>query len=197
MGVKMKRTAATASIALLLLGGAAAARAAEVRPMIKAAADFGGDTLVTVVFTDGSRQSIKANELLSIGGGVSIVNDTGDIETELTLSYKFATVTASNGDVTFSRFPLDALVLYRLPQLRLGGGLTYHLGPKLSGSGVASGLNANFDDALGLLLQADYRVTPKINLGIRYTSLDYKLRVGGASATARSNGVGIVFSASF
>jgi len=189
-------TAAAVSIAVLLLW-AAAARAAEVKPMIKAAADFGGDTLVTVEFTDGSRQSIKANELLSLGGGVSIVNDAGDIEAELSLSYKFAVVTASNGDVTFSRFPLDAMVFYRLPELRLGGGLTYHLGPELKGSGVVSGLNVSFDDALGLLLQADYRITPKINLGIRYTSLDYKLHVGGASATARSNGVGVVFSASF
>lgn len=195
--MKGKQVAAFASVAALLLAAPASPQAAEVRPMLKAAADFGGDTLINVTFTDGSTQSIRANELLSLGGGVSIVNDAGDIETELTLSYKFRTVTASNGDVTFSRWPLDALVFYRLPDLRLGGGLTFHLGPELSGSGFAGGLNLNFDDALGLLLQADYRVTPKINLGVRYTSLDYKLRVNGASATVRSNGVGIVFSASF
>jgi len=195
--MKGARLAAVVSIAAMLLGTASAAHATDVRPMIKAAADFGGDTLVTVVFTDGSRASIKANELLSLGAGVSIVNQAGDIEAEVSLSYKFALISASNGDVTFSRWPIDALVFYRLPELRLGGGLTYHINPKLSGSGVASGLDASFDDALGLLLQADYRVTPKINLGIRYTSLDYKLHVGGATATARSNGVGVVFSASF
>jgi len=195
--MKGARLAAVVSIAAMLLGTASAAHATDVRPMIKAAADFGGDTLVTVVFTDGSRESIKANELLSLGAGVSIVNQAGDIEAEVSLSYKFALISASNGDVTFSRWPIDALVFYRLPELRLGGGLTYHINPKLSGSGVASGLDASFDDALGLLLQADYRVTPKINLGIRYTSLDYKLHVGGATATARSNGVGVVFSASF
>jgi len=195
--MKGARLAAVVSIAAMLLGTASAAHATDVRPMIKAAADFGGDTLVTVVFTDGARESIKANELLSLGAGVSIVNQAGDIEAEVSLSYKFALISASNGDVTFSRWPIDALVFYRLPELRLGGGLTYHINPKLSGSGVASGLDASFDDALGLLLQADYRVTPKINLGIRYTSLDYKLHVGGATATARSNGVGVVFSASF
>ena len=195
--MQMSGTAAFAALAALLLGGTATAQAAEIRPMFKGAADFGGDTLITVQFSDGSSESIKANELLSLGGGVSIVNDAGDIETELTLSYKFRMVTATNGDVTFSRWPLDALVFYRLPELRLGGGLTYHLGPELSGSGFAGGLNVKFDDALGLLLQADYRVTPKINLGVRYTSLDYKLRINGVSATAKSNGVGIVFSASF
>lgn len=195
--MKGKQVAALASVAALLLAAPASPQAAEVRPMLKTAADFGGDTLINVTFTDGSTQSIRANELLSLGGGVSIVNDAGDIETELTLSYKFGMVSASNGDVTFSRWPLDALVFYRLPELRLGGGLTYHLGPELSGSGFAGGLNLDFDDALGLLLQADYRVTPKINLGIRYTSLDYKLRVNGASATVRSNGVGVVFSARF
>lgn len=189
--------AALVSAALLLAAAVPAAQAAEVRPMFKGAADFGGDTLITVTFSTGSTESIKANQGLSLGGGVSIANDAGDIETELSLSYKFYTVSASNGDVTFSRWPLDALVFYRLPELRVGGGLTYHLNPELSGSGFAGGLNVNFDNALGLLLQADYRVTPKINLGIRYTSLDYKVRVNGASATAKSNGVGIVFSASF
>jgi len=195
--MKAMRPAAVVSLAAMVFVVASPAYATDVRPMIKAAADFGGDTLVTVIFTDGSQQSIKANELLSLGAGVSIVNEAGDIEAEVSLSYKFAAISASNGDVTFSRWPLDALVFYRLPELRLGGGLTYHINPKLSGSGVASGLDATFDDALGLLLQADYRVTPKINLGIRYTSLDYKLRVGGATATARSSGVGVVFSASF
>jgi len=39
----------------------AASHAVEVRPMLKAGYDFGGDTLVTVVFTDGSTKSINAN----------------------------------------------------------------------------------------------------------------------------------------
>ena len=63
-------------------------------------------------------------------------------------------------------------MFYRFPKLRLGGGVTYHLNPDLSGSGVISGLDVSFNNALGTLLQADYRITDKMNLGARYTTLD-------------------------
>lgn len=169
-----------------------ASRAVDVRPMLKAGYDVGGDTVVTAVFTDGSTKSIKANEGFYFGGGASILSDSKDIETEVSLSYKFASINASNGSIDWTRFPLDVLVFYRLPQFRLGGGLTYHLSPKLSGSGPAGNINTKFDDSLGYVLQADY-LLQKITLGLRYTSLEYK--VGGASV--KSDGVGITFGVSF
>jgi len=168
-----------------------ASHAVDVRPMVKAGFDFGGDKLITVIFTDGSTKSINANEGLYFGGGVSILSDSKDIETEVSLSYKFTGINASNGSIDWTRFPLEVLVFYRLPQFRLGGGLTYHLSPKLSGSGVASG-NLKFDDSAGFVLQADY-LLQKITVGLRYTSLEYKL--GGASV--KSNGAGITFGISF
>jgi hypothetical protein len=170
-----------------------ASRAAEVGPLIKVGYDTGGDTLVTAMFTSGSSKSIKANEGFYFGVGASILTDSKDIEVEVSLSYKSARVTASNGEIEWTRVPLEALVFYRLPQFRLGGGLTYHLSPKLSGSGFASNISGKFDDSAGLVLQADYLLTPKITIGGRYTSLEYK--VGGASA--KSNGVGITFGMSF
>ena len=158
----------------------------------KAGYDTGGDTLVTVVFLGGETDKIKANAGLFLGGGVSIVNDAKDVETEITLNYKVDDITAANGDVTWSRWPIDALVFYREPSVRFGGGLTYHLNPNLSGSGVVSGLNVNFKDALGFVLQVDWRMTEKLNLGVRYTALDYDVEGGGGSV--KSNGLGIVFS---
>jgi len=84
------------------------------------------------------------------------------------------------------------LVFYRLPQFRVGGGLTYHLSPKLSGSGPAGNINTKFDDSAGFVLQADY-LLQKITVGLRYTSLEYKL--GGGSV--KSDGVGVTFGISF
>src|SRR5712691_1221874 len=165
-----------------------ASHAVDVRPMLKAGFDFGGDKLITVIFADGSTKSINANEGLYFGGGVSILSDSKDIETEVSLSYKTTGINASNGSVDWTRFPLEVLVFYRLPQFRLGGGLTYHLSPKLSGSGPAGNISTKFDDSAGFVLQADY-LLQKITFGLRYTSLQYK--VGGASA--KSDGVGITF----
>lgn len=177
--------------ALLLVAGFA--RAAEVRPVARIGFDFGGDNLITVPFTDGTSDSIRANEGFSIGGGALFRSDLLHMEAEVTLSYKFTSVNARNGDVTWTRFPIDALVFYRLPQFRLGGGLTYHLSPSLDGSGAASNINATFDDALGFVLQADYLWTPRYTLGARYTSVTYK--TGGVSFSGKGLGttIGFVF----
>lgn len=170
-----------------------ACNAADVRPVAKAGFDFGGDNLVTAQFTNGSSDSIKANELLYLGVGASVITDSKDIEVEVTLSYKFKNISATNGDIKWTRYPLEALVFYRFPKYRLGGGLTYHLSPKVSGSGIASNINGNFDDSIGLVLQADYLITQKLSVGGRYTSLKYK--VGGASFD--SSGVGVTFGMRF
>ncbi len=166
-----------------------ASNAVEVKPVLRAGFDFGGDTIATATFTSGKTDSIKANDGIYFGGGASILLDSKDIEIETTLSYKYTSITASNGDITWTRFPLDALVFYRMPKYRLGGGLTYHMSPKLSSSGVVGGLNVKVDDALGVVLQGDYLLTPKLNMGLRYTNLSYKAN----GVTAKSNGAGITF----
>ena len=89
-----------------------------------------------------SSRSIKANDGVFVGGGASILMDSKVLEVELAASYKFFTIHAQNGDIDWNVLPLDALVFYRLPNVRLGGGLTYHLGPTLKGSGAANGLDA-------------------------------------------------------
>jgi hypothetical protein len=170
-----------------------ASLAADVRPVFKAGYDTGGDTIVTAVFTNGSTKSIKANEGIYIGGGASILLDSKDIEIEMTASYKYQSITAGNGDITWTRIPLEGLVFYRAPKFRVGGGLTYHLSPKLSGSGVAGGLNVNVDDALGVVLQGDWLITQKISVGLRYTNLSYKAN----GVKANSDGVGVTFGMRF
>src|SRR6266446_5632318 len=143
-----------------------ASHALDVNLMLKAGFDFGGDTLTTANVS-GSTKTINANDGLFFGGGASIVPDMKELEIEVSLSYKFSGITAQNGNVDWSVLPLDALVFYRLPKFRFGGGLTYHLSPQLKGSGVASDLNAKYKDAAGLVLQADYRFTEKFAAGLR------------------------------
>jgi len=181
------------SVLMVIAAVPLASLAAEVRPVFKAGYDTGGDTIVTAVFTNGSTKSIKANEGIYFGGGASFLLDSKDIEIETTLSIKYTSITASNGDVTWTRFPLEALVFYRAPKFRVGGGLTYHLSPKLSGSGVAGGLNVNVDDALGVVLQGDWLITQKISVGLRYTNLSYKAN----GVKANSDGVGVIFGMRF
>src|SRR6266511_163266 len=81
------------------------------------------------------RKKHDSEHVSQIGGGASIVTDMKELEIAVSLSYKFSGITAQNGTVDWSVLPLDALVFYRLPKFRFGGGLTYHLSPQLKGSG--------------------------------------------------------------
>ncbi|HTF16255.1 MAG TPA: outer membrane beta-barrel protein [Burkholderiales bacterium] len=193
----------------LMFAGAAMAplgsHAADVSPIVKGGFDFGGDTVVSVDLSGSggsSSKSVKAHQGGFVGLGASILMDSRVLEAEVSLSYKFSSIIAQNADIDWTVFPLDALVFYRLPNFRLGGGLTYHLDPTLKGRKAASSLNARYDDALGYVLQADYVLDKRFNFGVRYTSVDYKLHsqtTPSISATplapsTRASGFGIVFS---
>jgi hypothetical protein len=107
------------------------------------------------------------------------------------VSYKFYSIHASNG-CDWTRVPLDALLFYRMQSFRVGAGVTYVMSPKLSGSGVAGGVNVKVDDALGFLVQADY-LLGKVNIGVRGTFVDYRIN----GVTAKGSGVGVTFGFTF
>jgi hypothetical protein len=194
---------------LVLALAAAPSYAVDVRPAFKIGAELGGDTLISVPTTGGSSDNKKltAGQGLFLGGGASILSDDKALEGEVTLSYKFSGITASNGDITWSVLPLDALLFYRMPNFRIGGGLTFHLNPTLKGSGAASGLDANYKDAAGLVLQGDYMFGEKIKLGLRYVAVKYKAETitpaaglvvnSNPPSTAKTNSLGVVFTVSF
>jgi hypothetical protein len=177
-----------------LLGASCTSFAADVKMFGKAGIDLGGDTLVRVEFENGDTQDIDSNNGLFLGGGASIRNDAKTFETEIALTYKFQIISASNGELTWSRMPVDVLAFYLADKVRVGGGLTYHLNPKLDGDGVVSG-TANFENSLGYIFQVDWRINQSMSVGGRYTILDYTIE--GSSEKASSNGLGAVFSGRF
>lgn len=182
-----------AALAAAILATVALPAQAEMRWLLKGGFDFGGDTLVTVLFQDGSTDKIKANEGFYIGGGIAYIFPDYNLETELSASWKYVGITASNGDVSFTRFPLEAMVFYPWAWGRVGAGLTYHVNPELSSSGVPGGLNVEFDNAVGAVIQAEYRPSDNLGFGLRYTALDYT--IGGTDVKA--SGVGLTISGSF
>jgi hypothetical protein len=173
------------------------ARAADIRPVITMGYDFGGEVIATVTKTrtHGPPSEIKtrANEGLYVGGGMAIINN--PIELDVTLAYKSSLGAAGDlfGDVDWSLWPLEALGFYRLGPLRVGGGLTYHIKPKLEGSDVASSIE--FKNALGAVLQVDLNFGRRA-IGVRYTAIEYEAK-SPASGSAKANGFGVTFGAHF
>ena len=145
-----------------------------------------------MTYTTGKSDSIGANEGLYAGGGVSVRNDAGNIELLATLSVKYQRLHADNGEINWTRYPLDALLFYRWPSFRLGGGLTYVMDPRVKGSGAASNVDTSFDNATGMLLQGDY-LLDGFALGLRATLLDYKF----AGSTVKASGLGVSFGFTF
>jgi hypothetical protein len=170
--------------------------AADVRPMLKLGVDTGGDVLLNHVFPDGEVETIKGNQGFYAGGGISVINFYRDLELELSATFKYTTAYGNNGEVDWTRYPLDALVFYRWSRLRAGGGVTYHIGPKLKGDGDAAGLKVRFENAFGFALQADYRITDYFTAGVRYTAIEYETKASPA-VTTKSSGVGITFGMTF
>src|SRR5262249_32910776 len=99
---------------------------------------------------------------------------------------------ADNGDVTWTRVPLDGLLFYRWEKFRLGGGVTYHMSPKLHGSGAASGLDVTVDNALGGATQGDM-LLKTLNMRLRCTPLHHKNSNGSAKGDSAGITIGYAF----
>ncbi len=195
--MKIKKKFMASITGLGLLASAGAAKAVDTHGMMKVGIDFGGNNVFSIGTSTGDTDTIKANEGFYIGGGVALLNADKTITTEISLSWKYASRTATNGDATWTSYPLDALVFYNMQQVRFGGGLTYHLNPKLKATGVASNLSADYDNALGYVVEADYRLDRNMSLGVRLTSIKYSLENSANSPKVKGDGAGIAFSVNF
>lgn len=151
----------------------------------------GGDTLVHVPMTDGSAQDIQAGKGVTLKGGVEFwVGQNTTLQ--VSAAYHVDTINATNGDVSFSRWPIEGLLFWNLSdQVRVGGGLRQTTGAKLSGSGAAAGLGTyHFDASTGIVLEGEYLFTPQAGVTLRYVKESFTVN-GGPSISGDHVGVGL------
>lgn len=155
--------------------------------------DAGGDTIATAYYDDGDNSNIKAGQLAQVSGGMHhTISDA--VEAQTTIGWKFDYAGATNGDISFDRYPLEALMFHRADKLRVGGGVTLHLNPKLKGSGAAGNLGSvKFDNALGFVAQVDYLFSNEVAIGGRYVMIDYETEFGGVEIDANSIGIVLTY----
>lgn len=178
--------AATAAV------GSAQAQNRGVRGILGVGVTTGGDTLVTVVYSNGASDDIKGGGLVHVYGGVEVpVGPT--VSLQGTLGYHVDdTYRGSNGSVRFSRYPLEFLAHAMInPSFRIGGGARFVNSAKVRGSGVLSGLDLDFDSTVGAVAEAEYLVNRSIGLKLRAVAEKYKPSNGGPSADG--NHVGFYF----
>ncbi len=146
-----------------------------IKPVLGIGMNFGGDTLAEyeVEYYDGDEDSekVKAGEGFHLFGGVELGYPASDLAIRLQAGYLFGGIFASNGDVSFNRVPLEAIMLLGSDKWRFGVGLTQHTNVELEDD--VSG-DVSFDDATGYLLHGEYKISPTVGFGLRYTKIEYQ-----------------------
>jgi hypothetical protein len=152
--------------------------------------DFGGEEIIGLRFTDGDERSLHAGQGATLSAGL-MYRSSFPLAIEATVGFKLALLAPSNGNVDFTRIPLDVIVSAGGVGHRVGIGATAHFRPKLSCnvSGVCSGAVV-FDTAHGLILQYAYstqRTNRAFDLGARITLLSYAID----NETIGANSIGV------
>jgi len=157
--------------------------------LLGAGLTFGGETLATVTYTDGSSSDIKSGGLVHFYGGYEY-RFANRVSIQTTLGYHVDDRSAKNGSVRFTRYPVEVLGYYGLSdELRIGGGLRYVMNPEISSSGVISGTNYSFDDTSGIVLEGEYMVSQHVGVKVRAVSEKYKLQSSSPSISGNHGGI--------
>ena len=150
----------------------------------------GGDIIAEPEYTDGSITNIKAGNGLEVyAGGAYRLNEKFALQADI--GYQSSTGDATNGELTFKRIPIELLGFYYLTNnLRVGAGARFDEHVKLSGTGVASPVQADFDSAVGAMLELEYLFTPQF--GIKLRGVKENFSVSGYPVTFNGNQAAIL-----
>lgn len=186
----MKKFAAAIALAMVTFSAQAQTAApSNFRWLAGAGITFGGDRLATAEYEDGGEIDIRAGSMLSLYGGMEYAV-TPEVALQATVGYHVDNASADNGDIRFSRYPVELLALYKVsPTWRIGGGVRFVNSPKLSSSGAGYIGNYKFENATGAVLEAEYMTNAKWGVKVRYVSEKYEEKISGFKSDGNHVGV--------
>lgn len=163
-------------------------------------ANFGGDTLVSGNYSNGGSYSIKSGKGLMLAGGVTYAVDP-TIDVQATIGYENDSTNASNGEIKFTRTPMEVLGFYNFNDAyRLGLGLRRACGAHLSSSGAAASVGSeDFDASTGAVLEGQYLFGQKnterkarFGLYARYVAEKFTSQKSSKTVSGNHIGLGVV-----
>ncbi len=148
----------------------------------------GGDELAKATFANGDTKSINAGGGIqfAIGTKIELSNNTF---IKALLGYNFHSESIPNGSAEWKYVPISIMYFKKTRQWLLGSGVTQHITPNLSGTGDISFLSIDYNDALGFVIEADYRSSSNGYIGLRYTMITY---VSQFNNKVEGNSIGLV-----
>ncbi len=148
----------------------------------------GGDELAKATFINGDTKSINAGGGIQFAIGTKIDLSSNTFIKAL-LGYNFHSESVPNGSAEWKYVPMSIMYFKKTRQWYLGTGLTQHITPNLSGTGDIGFLNVDYKDALGLVIEANYRSSSNGYIGFRYTMITY---VSEFNNKVEGNNIGLV-----
>lgn len=154
---------------------------------------FGGEALVETRWSDGETSQLKAGNAASIALGGLLEPYRGPSHTfqlQGTVGYNYTGTSALNGSAKLTHVPVELLAFYyhRPSHLRVGGGAQYQISSTFVGTGVIAG-TVPFDNALGLVLQAEWLPYSFMSVYARYTLIRHS--PVGISESVTGGGIGV------
>lgn len=147
---------------------------------LEASLEGGGETFATA---ERGNDYYSIDDDLNIGGGIKlgigIQNMIGQEELgslSVALGYIWDRIDATNGDADFSTITFDVIYTRHFDMHRLGLGASYHIDPRyeedIDGS---TPFDLDFDDSLGFTLKYGYEINQGLQIGVRYTVMEYEI----------------------
>lgn len=145
---------------------------AQAELYIEVSAEAGGDELIATNSSD----NITAGGGIKFAIGVQTPLDYYETTSiRLAAGYLSDSILAYNGRANFDTVTFDAMLLSHYRPHSFGVGLTLHMSPRYSD--YVDGYEPeviDYDDAVGLVFQYSYQFVPGVELGFRFTELNYK-----------------------
>lgn len=137
--------------------------------MYSAGLTSGGDTLIKATSSSGST-SLKAGGLIYLSIGSVYKFEDPRFQIQGSFGYHFDTLHADNGTADFERVFFEIIPFYAFDdKIRLGVGIVNVFAPSYSDPFD----KVEFDDAIGTVVEIDWRLSKNGWWGIRAVNLDY------------------------
>ncbi|MDH5445410.1 MAG: hypothetical protein OEY52_07620 [Gammaproteobacteria bacterium] len=154
-------------------------------------AHTGGDTMVKSNTADGSIENLRAGEGFSVAAGFGFAMGKST-DLLLTFGMKQEVIYPANGRISFVRYPIDLLFMFKSDKWAYGFGVTAHMNPLYKEETETSKQTVDFDNATGYLLDVRYVVFEDVFVSGRYTSIEYEVEDDLSNTTVQGNSIGIL-----
>lgn len=152
---------------------------------------YGGDDIFTATTTSGSTKSVKGGSLVQFGLGGLYQFESVPVALMLSANYHADSVTASNGDMSFHRYPIETLAYYTgVENFRFGGGIRVVTSPTASATINGATQKIVFDNATGYVAELGYRMAPHAWINFRYVSEKYQAKTYTSTSGTTSSVAG-------